>query len=40
MFAQVRLLNGFHESLWYEIPRQLKELKVGMIVSVPLRARV
>ncbi|MBI2775575.1 primosomal protein N' [Candidatus Dependentiae bacterium] len=40
MFAQVRLLNGFHESLWYEVPHELKELTVGMIVSVPLRARV
>src|SRR6516165_3220833 len=40
MFAQVRLLNGFHESLWYYVPPELNDIKIGTIVNVPLRARI
>ncbi len=39
MYAQVKLLNGFQESLWYEIPHELKTIVPGSIVVVPLRAR-
>lgn len=39
MYAQVKLLNGFQESLWYEVPQELKTIVPGSIVVVPLRTR-
>jgi primosomal protein N' (replication factor Y) (superfamily II helicase) len=37
-FVLVKLIKGWTESLWYEIPKSLETtIKVGLIVEVPLR---
>lgn len=40
MYAQVFLVNGFNQPLWYTIPVSLQsKIKIGSLVSVPLRQR-
>jgi len=40
MFIKVKLLNGFHESLWYKKPEEWKAASlIGSIVRVPLRTQ-
>lgn len=41
MFAQVKLLHGFPEPLWYQVPAEhASELVPGAIVRVPIRNKV
>jgi len=41
MFAQVLLLNGFQQPLWYKVPATLiLTLKQGSLVQVPLQKRI
>ena len=41
MFIQVRLLNGYHQPLWYESTNTgTQSISVGTVVSVPLRNKV
>jgi primosomal protein N' (replication factor Y) len=41
MYIQVKLLNGYQQSLWYKIPpRWHSAIAVGTIVQVPLRNQI
>lgn len=40
MFAKIRLLSGYQQSLWYQIPQKdTKACAVGSIIRVPLQRR-
>lgn len=41
MYIQVKLLNGYQQSLWYEVPPQWQAtVQTGTIVQVPLRNKI
>lgn len=41
MYIQVKLLNGYQQSLWYKIPpRWHGAIAIGTIVQVPLRSQI
>jgi len=41
MFIQVRLLKGFSQSLWYQVPQKFESrIRTGSFVRVPIQKRV